>query len=220
MIFPSQNITFEASGFSLSTPELTVIETTGIAIVGANGSGKTTWVKALAGLLKQGRASQEKWLYIPQSMDQFFFAETLSQQLDYLFPNGYSQEKLVTLLTRFGLDSEKLENYPLHWLSGGERRRVALACALYLEPERLILDEPTIGLSPKEALVVIRLLNTLQNELTSLLIVTHAMDVIEGRKLVLGFQTGKIEYQDTVESLVNSPDRIRQFCIRSSRAAD
>jgi len=55
--------------------------------------------------------------------------------------------------------------------------------------------------------------------LSSLLVVTHAMDVIQGRDFVLGFEAGKIVYQNTVESLVNSPEMINQLCIRSDRAA-
>lgn len=218
MIFPKQNISFEASEFALLTPELVLENAWGIAVVGANGSGKTTWVKALAGLMKRGNPGNEKWLYVPQSMEQFFFAETLTEQLQHLFPDGFDRNKLQSIFRQFGLDNDKLEEYPLHWLSGGERRRAALACALYFEPKHLILDEPTIGLSPKEALVVIRLLDNLQNELSNLIVVTHAMDVIRGRNFVLGFEAGKIIYQNTVDSLMNSPEMIRQFYIRSDRA--
>ena len=219
MFFPKQNITYALSDFSLATPEFNLENAVGIAVAGANGSGKTTWVKALAGLLKQGNPAKEAWFYVPQSMEQFFFAETLSEQLRHLFPDGFDSTKLQKIFSQFGLNTDNLAEYPLHWLSGGERRRVALACALYFEPKYLILDEPTIGLSPKEALVVIRLLDRLQEELSSLLVVTHALDVIQGRSFVLGFEAGKIVYQNTVESLVNSPEMINQLCIRSDRAA-
>ena len=220
MLFPPQNIEFDSSGFSLRTPEIDLNPKLGIAIIGTNGSGKSTWSKSVAGLLKAGNPAAEKWFYIPQSMEQFFFAETLPEQLKYLFPEGYSVGRLNALFQQFKLEPEKMDEYPLRWLSGGERRRVALACALYIDPANLILDEPTIGLSPKEALVIKTLLDNLTATLNGLIIITHELDVIRERKQVLGFETGKIVYQGSTEELVQSKELIDRFGIRSIRAAD
>ncbi|MCF7796199.1 MAG: ATP-binding cassette domain-containing protein [Lentisphaeria bacterium] len=217
MQFPAQHIPFIKSGFMLRTAEVNLDPTAGIAMVGQNGSGKSTWAKAVAGVLKTGNRTAEKWLYVPQSMEQFFFAETLAEQLGYLFPDGYDRERLGDLFAQFRLDSSKLASYPLRWLSGGERRRAALACALYLEASYLILDEPTIGLGPNEALVMLDLLNTLQARLAGLVVITHALDVINGRRFVLGFEAGGIVYQGVSEEFSKSRNLIQKFGVRTIR---
>lgn len=217
MQFPAQQFSFSSSGFTLKSGDVRLDPDAGIAIVGTNGSGKSTWAKAIAGVVKAGQKASVKWMYVPQSMEQFFFAETLAEQLHYLFPHGYDREKLRELFGEFQLDATRLEMYPLHWLSGGERRRAALACALYLAPEYLILDEPTIGLGPNEALVILALLDNLQSSLRGLLVITHALDVVNGRRFVLGFEAGEIVYQGPTEAFIQSDKLIQQFGIRRIR---
>ena len=174
--FPHQQIKYPSSGFVLDTPEVHLESAHDVAIVGPNGSGKSTWAKAQSGLLDNAASTQEKWFYIPQSMEQIFFAETFQGQLKYLFPDGYNDERVLDNLEKVGLDSSKILEYPIRWLSGGERRRSALALAWYMQPQYLILDEPTIGLSPKEALLVNDYLNILAAELSGFLVITHALD--------------------------------------------
>ncbi len=216
--FPDQQFTFESSGFTLDTGALELEMTGGIVAVGGNGSGKSTWARGIAGLLQTANPASEPWLYVPQSMGQFFIAETLREQLDYLFPQGYDASQMAVNLEKLGLDRKFVLDYPLRWLSGGERRRTALACALYLQPRYLILDEPTIGLSPKEALWVNEYLNILQMELTGFLIISHTLDVIAHRATVLGFEAGRIIHQGPVPEFLGSPELIQRFRIRSLRA--
>src|SRR6266566_4805718 len=135
-----------------------------IAIMGENGAGKTTLAKHLNGLLKpsQGRVLVDgedtrkvsvaklsrKVGLVFQNPDHLLFSETVKDEVAFGLKNfGFTPEvvhkQVVRTLEALGL-SEYAESSPF-LLSGGERKRVALAAILATEPDYLILDEPTIG---------------------------------------------------------------------------
>ncbi len=135
-----------------------------VALVGENGAGKTTLVKHVTGLLKPASGSvlvdgvdtrkastaqlSRKVGVAFQNPDHQLFSETVEEEMSFALRNfGYSPE-LVQNRVSWGLELFGLEEYrkssPLV-LSGGEKKRLTLACILAWDPQMVILDEPTVG---------------------------------------------------------------------------
>lgn len=91
--------------------------------------------------------------------------------------NEEAEEKARAALKKVGLDESYYDKSPFE-VSGGEKRRVAIAGILAIEPSILILDEPTAGLDPKGAENILTLFKELYDEGTSIIIVTHDMDIV------------------------------------------
>ena len=192
--------------FSISKPEI-------VAIIGMSGCGKSVLLKEIIGLQKpdQGEIQllgQNVWRADNETLS------TLRNRIGVLFQNGalFSalsvQENIaVPLVEQTGLAAERIESLvqlrlalsglppetagkmPSE-LSGGMRKRVALARALALEPEVLFLDEPTSGLDPISARAFDGLVRTLCDSLSlCIILVTHDLDTLWGivdRVIVLG----------------------------------
>ncbi len=170
-----------------------------LGIIGHTGSGKSTLVQHLNGLLKatsgtlevEGRRVDAKSLkalrrkvgLIFQYPEHQLFEETVYKDIVFgLLQMGLSKDetdrrvqKVATLLS---LTPEMLEKSPFE-LSGGQKRRAAIAGVLVMEPAILILDEPTAGLDPKGSREVFRLLKDLnRKEGTTILFISHNMEDI------------------------------------------
>jgi polar amino acid transport system ATP-binding protein len=123
----------------------------------------------------------------------------------------------VELLTRMGL-SDKLNLYP-HQLSGGQQQRVAIARALALSPDILCFDEPTSALDPELTGEVLRVIRSLAENDTTMIIVTHEMafarDVADR---VIFMEGGVIVEEGGAKEVIDNPkeERTRQFLSRYS----
>lgn len=135
-----------------------------VGIVGENGAGKTTLVKHVTGLLKpqsgkvlvDGQDTRQtstaqisrKVGVAFQNPDHQLFSESVEEEMSFALRNFGFQPQLVEQRVRWGLELFGLEEYrkssPLV-LSGGEKKRLTLACILAWDPEVVILDEPTVG---------------------------------------------------------------------------
>jgi energy-coupling factor transport system ATP-binding protein len=159
-----------------------------IAIVGENGAGKTTLLSCLLGLFKgQGgfhfggrpvSRSRRKVLWrqvgvvFQDCADQLFCPSVKEEVAFGLIQLGYRPAEICRRVDQ-ALALVHLEGFqkrvPLH-LSGGERKRLALASVLAMEPKLLILDEPTAGLDPQGEALLLAILRDLE---TTLLLVSH-----------------------------------------------
>jgi len=165
-----------------------------ISIVGENGAGKSTLLSCLTGLCQgrgeylydgktvTGRTRKRIWRKIGmvfQDCADQLFCSTVREELSFgLRQLGCTRAETAARVSE-ALSMVHMEGYedrvPLH-LSGGERRRLALACVLVMEPELLILDEPTAGLDPRGEQL---LLDILQKLHTTLLLVSHDIFFIQ-----------------------------------------
>jgi cobalt/nickel transport system ATP-binding protein len=168
-----------------------------VSILGSNGCGKTTLLKHLLGVLipkdgsvkvfgvdpgKEYSKIREKIGVVMQDVDEQILGPTVYD--DILFaPLNYGIEKkkaeamAKAVIGKLSLESiqKKIVNY----LSGGEKKKVALAGALVMEPDLLILDEPFTGLDPVSRRDLIQILNELNKEKGITFIITlHEVDLV------------------------------------------
>jgi polar amino acid transport system ATP-binding protein len=171
------------------------------AIVGASGCGKSTLLRCINGLERfdEGRiqAFDLEVTYAPAQLHRIRLAVGMVFQQYGLFshmsalanvmegpvhirriPKAEARERAIALLEKVGL-SHRREAFPRE-MSGGEQQRVAIARALAMEPKALLLDEPTAALDPERKVEVVKLLELLAKEGTTMVIVTHEPAVVQG----------------------------------------
>jgi energy-coupling factor transport system ATP-binding protein len=183
-----------------------------LAIMGQNGAGKTTLVKHFNGLLKpsQGKVfvddvettktSVAKLSrnvgFVFQNPDHQLFSETVEEEIAFALRNfGFEEEvtekRITWALNLLGL-TEYRKTSPF-MLSGGERKRVALAAVLAWDPETLILDEPTIGQDYEQKERLRQFILQMRTQKKTTIIVTHDVEfVAECNPRVVLMLDGKI----------------------------
>ena len=228
----AQNLTFEynkKSAFAkraLNDINLTIDKGEFVAIVGHTGSGKTTFVQHLNALIRV----QEGNLFVlghnlgdkkpdlkalRQSVGMVFqypeyqlFADTVLDDVCFGLKNfGIEKEERIQLakdaIELVGLNFDKIKEKSPFDLSGGEKRRVALAGVLAMKPQILVLDEPTAGLDPRGKSEILSLVSKLNSEQgVTVLMVSHDMnEVYENARRVIVFRDGKVAYDTTPREL-------------------
>jgi ABC-2 type transport system ATP-binding protein len=190
-----------------------------VAYLGANGSGKTTTVKVLTGLLEPGRGRvlldgrdvsadvvdyRRRLGYVPETADVYPFLSG-REYLELVgrlrgLPERALGEQVEELLSILGLAEHK--HQPLGSYSKGMRQKVLICAALLHDPEILILDEPLSGLDVGSVLVTKALLAGLAERGRTILYSTHLLDVAERLcRRVLILHGGRIVADDSVENL-------------------
>ena len=188
----------------LSDIQLQLYPTQSLVILGANGSGKSTLLKILAGLvhptsgqiLAFGQELTEKKLQDPVFLSEF------RQRVGFIFQNSDAQlfsatvrDELSFAPLQLGLSAEQVEqrivetadllgitpllDRPPYKLSGGEKKKVSLACVLTANPEVLFLDEPTNGLDPRTQFWLVEFLSALQSAGKTIITATHDLSIVE-----------------------------------------
>ena len=192
---------------------MTLMEGENLVVMGKSGSGKSVMIKCLVGLVKPDRgtvkvlgkeinALDQKTLDELRSDIGFLFQgsalyDSMTVRENLEFPMRRHKEKLGAVTDTEPLVREALENVGLAHtmdlmpveLSGGMKRRVALARTLILKPKVILYDEPTSGLDPITSKEIIELMRSIQKKYgTSSLIITHDVDcarVISERMILL-----------------------------------
>lgn len=168
-----------------------------VAIMGENGAGKTTLVKMFNGLLKpnsgkvivDGANTKDKSVaqlsrdvgLIFQNPDHQLFAETVSQELGFSLRNfGFREDVIERRVTKLltALDLERYEKSSPFVLSGGERKRVALAAILVWDPKHVVMDEPTIGQDYLQKDRLRQFIIQLISQGKTVIIVTHDVEFV------------------------------------------
>ena len=202
-------------------------------LVGESGSGKTTVLKCLAGLFThwdgelaiggrplEKRISRERCRRVQMVFQDPYGSlhprHTIGDILEEpLQIHGIKDRdrRIHTLLDKVGLNRAFRDRYP-HQLSGGQRQRVAIARALILEPQVLLLDEPTSSLDPELVGEVLDVVRTLASKHITMLITTHEMDFARSvADRVLFLADGRIQEEGTPKQIFDFPktERLKIF---------
>ncbi len=173
-----------------------------IIILGSNGAGKTTLIESIMGFVKPDKGSiffigkelkteedfkclRRRIGYVFQNPEDQLFSPTVEEELAFAPINlGISSEKTEELIeqTLKLFKIEHLRHRNIHDLSGGEKRLVSIACVLTMNPEALILDEPSAYLDDENVRLVAQFLNETEK---TVIVTTHDKEFVK----LLGWKT-------------------------------
>lgn len=204
-----------------------------VAIMGQNGAGKTTLMKHLNGLLKPTRGKvvvdgistteisvaklARKVGLVFQNPDHQLFCESVENEIAFALKNFGFEERSIEERVSWALNFLNLTQYRQtspFMLSGGERKRVALASVLAWDPDILILDEPTIGQDHQQKENLRQFIVELNARKRTVIIVTHDVEfVAECNPRVILMTEGQIRADGSARELLTNPKLVAQVSI-------
>lgn len=198
--YPGQHVALAGASFKVDSGE-------SVGLIGANGTGKSTLLLCIVGVLRgNGRVRVQGMELNPENLS------SIRRQVGFVFQNPEHQLFSTSVLDdvvfgplNLGLSKEEAlaaaddvlgklnmmdfkHRVPQH-MSQGEKKKVALATALAMDPGVLLLDEPTAGLDPRSSTQLIDILFQLKDDGKTMLVATHDMHLVEeiaDRVIVLG----------------------------------
>jgi len=212
-----------------------------VSLLGNNGAGKSTLFLHFNGIfepssgevivnektLKYDKKSllevRQKIGIVFQNPDDQLFAPTVEEDVAFGPLNiGLNQEETKKRVT-FALKKVGMEGYekkPPHHLSGGQKKRVAIAGIIAMKPETMVLDEPTSGLDPKGASNILKLLYELNNEGMTIIISTHDVDLVPlySSKVHI-IKEGEIIKEGSPHEVFDDVETVRKADLRLPRIA-
>ena len=212
-----------------------------VAIVGQNGAGKTTLTRHFNGLLRPssgdirvlGRSAQgvptielcRHVGYVFQNPDEQLFCTSVQEELKFGPTNigadpHVTSQRVEEILGDIGLTKYR-EVWP-KYLTKGERQRLALASVVAMDPDVLIVDEPTTGLDWVESLQILDYLERLRDEhKKTIIIITHDMNIVSlYAKRVVVMARGRVVGDGTPREIFSQPDLMELACLRRPPIAD
>jgi energy-coupling factor transport system ATP-binding protein len=218
---------------ALKGVSLTVNNGEFMAIMGQNGAGKTTFIKHFNGLLKPSMgtvrvdgvettktsvaALARNVGFVFQNPDNQLFSETVEDEIGFALKNFGFDKETIEKRTAWVLDLLSLSQYRKtspFLLSGGERKRVALASVLAWDPETLVLDEPTIGQDHEQKEKLRQFVMELQSKKKTVVMVTHDVEfVAECNPRVILMRDGKIVADGIAKEILTNPKLLEESSI-------
>ncbi len=228
-IFEINDVTFRYNDvIALKNLTLTIKENSRVAILGANGSGKSTFLRLLDALYfpEKGTISAFGENLTEEAFQDEEFAFRFRRRVAFVFqnpdvqlfnPTVFDEVAFGPLQMRLPKDeirrrvAETLEMMEIshlkdrspHRLSGGEKKRVALASVLILDPQVLLLDEPTAALDPKSQGKIVDFLIDWNDDKKTVITATHDLDIVEDiADYCLVFQNGQVVGEGTPQKIL------------------
>lgn len=218
----------------LDDVSLTIPQGSFTAIVGGNGAGKTTLVQAIAGVVRppkrtvsfgsidpataNGKKLAHAVGFVFQNPEHQFIAQTVYDELaislrgDQL-SNDDVRARVNDVLDRFGL-RDRAESHPF-LLSGGQKRRLSVGTALMSAAPVIVLDEPTFGQDRSRARELLDLLHDLNAQGTTIIIVTHDMQLVaDDATHVIALDGGTVAAAGTVRDVFRDDDLVHRVGLR------
>lgn len=211
----------------LNDISFSVLPETPVCIIGTGSSGKSTLLKAIMGLIKldSGSIFIDNFSLYDKNIQQVLSKFGVVFQKDALFDslnvwenimfkslNKKPKEELIKntfkILNNVGLDKNDAFLFPSE-LSGGMKKRVAIARAISHKPNFLVLDEPTAGLDPVKTNVIFKIIKKLSEDFrTTMVVVTSDMvGVIKYFKQVIVLKDKRLHWMGTVSELKKKPTK-------------
>ena len=233
--YPDGTVALDGANLSVEKGEI-------IALLGPNGAGKSTLFLHFNGILKPNKGQillkgepikyDSKNLLevrktvgiVFQNSDDQLFAPTVEQDVAFGPLNLGLDKEEVKKRVKESLEAVGMTGYekkPPHYLSGGQKKKVAIAGILAMHPEIMVLDEPTAGLDPIGASKLMKLLYDLnKKEGMSIIISTHDVDLVPvyADKVFIMGKT-KIVKSGTVSEVFSNIELIRKANLRLPRVA-
>ncbi|MBD7913342.1 MULTISPECIES: ABC transporter ATP-binding protein [Clostridium] len=236
-----ENVSFAYKNkIALDNVNININEGESIAIIGPNGSGKSTFLKLLNGIIFSNKG---KYIFDDTEINEETLKDTkylklFHKRLGFVFQNSDTQLFCSTVFEEvsFGLlqmelsedevdkrvgdclsllNIEKLKDEHPYNLSAGEKKRVALASVLAMNPEVIILDEPMNGIDPKGKRFLNELLAALNKSGKTIICATHDFEYVEGifNRAIAFSEDHKIARDDKYENIINDKDFLRSYNI-------
>lgn len=220
---------------TLKDLSFTIEEGSFLGIIGHTGSGKSTFVKHLNGLLPCEKGTvvvdghdlsqKSEWKTVRSLVGMVFqypeyqlFAETVFEDVAFGPRNMKLDESEVKsrvekAMALVGLDQERFSDRSPFELSGGERRRAAIAGVLAMHPKYLVLDEPMAGLDPLGRREILALLEKLRTESgCTIIMISHSMDDIANHATkVLVLEQGSVLMYDTPQNVFSRSEELQRI---------
>ncbi|MCI6609227.1 MAG: energy-coupling factor transporter ATPase [Ezakiella sp.] len=206
-----------------------------IGVIGHTGSGKSTFIQHLNALMfpTSGKIAiegqvidkkmrligiREKVGMVFQYPEHQLFEETCAKDVAYGPKNlGLTENEIdrrvVQAIKDVGLDYDFIKDRSPFELSGGQKRRLAIAGVLAMEPKILVLDEPTAGLDPRGRNEIINLIKGIQDKKKlTIVYVTHSMeDIAKIADRILVMDKGELKYYDTPEKIFKREEELESI---------
>lgn len=222
--------TYPSGVEALRGVSLTIGDGEFLAIMGENGAGKTTLIKHFNSLLKPTRGRvlidgadtrdssvaelSRKVGLVFQNPDHQLFCETVEEEVNFGLKNFGFRQKTIRERVRWALETLNLERYRKtspFMLSGGERKRVALASVLAWKPEILVMDEPTIGQDHQQKEKLRQFIVQLNSQGKTVVIVTHDVEFVAycNPKVAL-MSRGQVIAEGEAKRILTDPKQVRK----------
>ena len=212
-----------------------------VGIIGHTGSGKSTLIQHFNGLLKPtsgrvlingtdttGKGLKELRRHVGivfQYPEHQLFEETVYKDIAFglrkqNLPEEEAKSEIYKVIEAVGLTSEILEKSPFE-LSGGQKRRVAIAGVLAMKPSILILDEPTAGLDPKGRDEVFSFITNIHKTMgMAVILVSHSMeDIARLVDRVIVMNKGRLEMDGRTEEVFSDIERLERIGLSAPQVA-
>jgi cobalt/nickel transport system ATP-binding protein len=244
-VFELRDVYFEYDGIpALHSLSLQIAEGESVALLGANGSGKSTLLRILDALYfpSRGQVCFSGQPLTPEALHQEAFVLSFRRRVALVFQNpdvqlfnptvfdevafgplqmAWSKQEVLSRVsaTMELMGIAHLRDRPPYRLSGGEKKKVALASVIVLDPEVLLLDEPTSTLDPRSQSQVIDLIQEWKGSSKTVITATHQLEIVDDiASRVLVLEEGRVGATGTpAEVLANYELLLRANLVHAHR---
>jgi cobalt/nickel transport system ATP-binding protein len=232
-LFELRDVCFDYEGVpALRSLSLEIAQGERVALLGANGSGKSTLLRLLDGLYapQQGSIQFDGAPLTPERLADDNFAFAFRRRVALVFqnpdvqlfnPTVFDEVAFAPLQMQWSKDEVRsrvaaamelmhishLHDRPPYRLSGGEKKRVALASVIVLEPDVLLLDEPTATLDPRSQSQLIDLIQTWKGSTKTVICATHQLEIVEDiADRVVVMEEGRVAGEGAAAEILRNND--------------